>query len=449
MGPVRHFINRRFVPRTLFWRSLLIVVVPIVLLQIVLTFAFYNRHWDVVTRWLATGVAGEVALLTDLLDRSTTFQEKEQALDIVRRRTELRVSLEPGAELGEAGAVAGIDRSIFTHIDNKIIEAFDEVLDRPYLLDLRFDQPASVAVYVQLEDGVLRVVAPRRRVTSTTTGLLLSWMVGASLILAIVALYFLSLQIRPIRLLAKAVDSFGKGRDIGDFEPRGAIEVRLAARAFNAMRQRILRHMSQRTEMLAAVSHDLRTPLTRMRLDLELMGANEDPVLAGLKADVAEMTELVDAYLSFARGEGRESMEPTELGPVLTSLQERAERLGKRVELAVIGPITLPLRPIAFRRCLANLVDNACRYGQWVGISARQNESYVEIAVEDDGPGIPPKQREAALQPFTRLDDGRRLIGGLGLGLAIARDIVLGHGGELSLAESARGGLKALIRLPI
>jgi two-component system, OmpR family, osmolarity sensor histidine kinase EnvZ len=450
MGPFRHFINRTIVPRTLFWRSLLIVVLPIIVLQLVLTYAFYNRHWDTVTRWLAVGVAGEVALLGEMLEQAATPEERSQALDTVRRFTDLRLSFEPGARLTEAGEAAGLDGTFFTHIDNKIVEGFEEVLDRPFLLDLRFDHPASVAVYVEVADGVLRVVAPRKRVTSTTTGLLLIWMIGASVALALIALYFLRLQIRPIRLLAKAVDSFGKGRDIGDFTPRGAVEIRLAARAFNRMRQRILRHLSQRTDMLAAVSHDLRTPLTRMRLDLEMLGADDDPVLAGLKSDVQEMTDMVESYLAFVRDEGQERIEPTALQPVLTSLCERAERHGRRCEVTLDEPITLPLRPVAFRRCLANLVDNACRHAGWIGITAHRNGSYVEIAVEDDGPGIPDQERHSAMQPFTRLDQGRgRTGGGLGLGLAIARDIVLGHGGELTLLASQRGGLKALLKVPL
>lgn len=446
---IRRALDRAIVPRTLFGRSLLIVVVPIVLLQLVLTYAFYNRHWDTVTRWLATGVAGEVSLLAELVETAAP-ERRAEAIDLVRRHNDLKISFEPNTTLDQAAAAAGLDRTFFGHIDEKIQDAFRDQIDHPFLLDLRYEQPQSVAVYVQLDGGVLRVVAPRRRVTTTTTGLLVLWMVGASVVLAITAIALMRLQIRPIRLLAKAADSFGKGRDIGDFRPRGALEIRLAARAFNQMRQRILRHLSQRTEMLASVSHDLRTPLTRMRLELEMMGIDGDPVLEGLKADVQEMTELVDSYLSFARGEGREAIEPVALGPVLDAMRERAQRHGAAVELHVEAPITLPLRPVAFRRCLANLVDNACRHGHRIALSAGREGATVAIVIEDDGPGIPAAEREAALQPFVRLQSGRgRATGGLGLGLAIARDIALGHGGELTLGQSMMGGLKAMVRLPV
>jgi two-component system osmolarity sensor histidine kinase EnvZ len=290
---------------------------------------------------------------------------------------------------------------------------------------------------------------PRKRVTSTTTWLLLTWMIGGSLVLSAIAVYFLRLQVRPIRQLARAADSFGKGRDVGDFRPRGALEIRQAAHAFNLMRHRILRHISQRTEMLAAVSHDLRTPLTRMRLELELVGPEQDSALSGLRQDVGEMSKLVDEYLGFARGEGRESVEPTELGPILDSMRQRAERSGVTLEISMDRPVVLPLRPTAFHRCLGNLVDNACRYAHWIGISVKQKDEMVEIAVDDDGPGIPEIYREKVFEPFVRLDEqpaGENA--GTGLGLTIARDVVLSHGGELRLDQSRRGGLRAVLRMP-
>jgi two-component system osmolarity sensor histidine kinase EnvZ len=215
------------------------------------------------------------------------------------------------------------------------------------------------------------------------------------------------------------------------------------------MRERILRFMSQRTEMLAAVSHDLRTPLTRMKLELELLEPDADPVIAGLKGDVLEMEQLVEAYLAFARGEGEETIEMTPLAPILEGMQQRAERTGAKLQIAMDGPIEMPLRPLAFRRCLANLVDNACRHARSIWISARQLHEQVEIAVEDDGPGIPASSREQVFQPFVRLDTSRsRETGGLGLGLTIARDVVLSHGGQLTLDASGHGGLKAVVRLP-
>ncbi len=448
MDPVRKLLNRTIVPRSLFMRSLLIVVLPMIVLQLVLTLIFYNRYWDTVTRWLAAGVAGDVAICVELMERATTPQEQAAAIDLVRRHTDLKISFEPGGKLDAAMRETNMEPGFLAHIDNKIIEAFAEGLSKPFAIDLRPETPGRIAVYVQLSDGLLRVLSPTKRVTATTTGLLLAWMIGASVALAVVALYFMRLQVHPIRKLAQAMESFGKNRDVGDFEPRGATETRRAAVAFNMMRRRIIRHISQRTEVLAAVSHDLRTPLTRMKLELELIGG-ADQVVTGLRTDVEEMQALVESYLSFARGEGREVIEPTPLPPILEAMRERAERSGVTLEIRSEKPITLPLRPLAFRRCLANLVDNACRYARWVGITATHRGHHVEIAVEDDGPGIPHERRDAILQPFARLDRSRsRQTGGLGLGMAIARDVVLGHGGEMILGDSSRGGLKVLLRLP-
>jgi two-component system osmolarity sensor histidine kinase EnvZ len=448
MGPVREFLNRTVVPRTLFLRSLLIIVLPLIVLQILLTIVFYNRHWDTVTRWLATGVAGEVAMVGDLI-QSASPVERARVLAKARQHNDLIIRFEPGARLETVAPDGMTDRRV-THIDSKILEAFEEQLDSPFAIDLRADADDRVTIYVQTDDGVLVVRAERKRLTSTTTWLLLMWMVGGSLVLLSVAIYYMSLQVRPIRRLARAADQFGKGRDPGDFRIEGASEIRRAARAFNLMRERILRFMTQRTEMLAAVSHDLRTPLTRMKLELELLDERADPVVAGLKGDVLEMEQLVDAYLAFARGEGREAIELTPLAPILEGMQQRAERSGTRLEIDMEAAVEVPVRPLAFRRCLANLVDNACRHARSIWISARRSRDSIEISVEDDGPGIPADLRERVFQPFVRLDTSRsRSTGGLGLGLTIARDVVLGHGGDLKLDSSRHGGLRATVRLPV
>ncbi|MEK0082718.1 ATP-binding protein [Benzoatithermus flavus] len=442
---LRRLLNRLIVPRSLFWRSLLIIVVPLLILQIILTFVFYNRHWDTVTRWLAFGVAGEVAMLAEMIENAPDATERQALIEHASRNTDLTITLVPGGRLEDAVAAADINPNV-GHIDNKILESFAERLHYPFAVDLETEDPDRATVFVQIAPGLLEVVVARKRLTSTTAWLLFSWMVGGSVVLSAISIYFLRLQVRPIRQLAKAADSFGKGRDVGDFRLRGAAEIRQAAHAFNLMRHRILRHISQRTEMLAAVSHDLRTPLTRMKLELELMGTGDDPVLAGLKQDVEEMSKLVEVYLDFARGEGRESVEPTDLGPILESMRQRAERSGATLEIMLDRPIVMPLRPTAFHRCLSNLVDNACRYGRWIGISVRQKEDMVEIAVEDDGPGIPEAWREKVLEPFVRLDE--KAGEGTGLGLTIARDVVLAHGGDLKLSRSRKGGLKAILRMP-
>ncbi len=440
---------RRLLPRTLWWRAMLIVVLPLVLLQVILTVVFYNRHWDAVTSWLASGVAGEVAMAVEELEADPDPAARAAVLDRMRRHLGLAVSLDPGGRLEDMLERIGADSGFFPHIDAKIREAFEERLDLPFALDLRPGTPGRIAVYVQLPDGLLTVLAPRKRVTSTTTGILLAWMVGASLVLLALAVHFMNLQIRPLRRLVRAMDSFGKGRDVGGVPVRGPLEIRKAARAFNSMRRRIERFVQQRTEMLAAVSHDLRTPLTRMRLELELLDGADPETVRGLRRDVDVMQRIVETYLAFARGEDGEQPERIRLDRVLEELARRVPADGVRVELAPLPPLELPLRPVAIRRALANLLDNAVRHARArVRISAAREGDRFEVVIDDDGPGIPPEERERAFRPFHRLQRARGGEGASGLGLAIARDIVLAHGGDIHLLDSPLGGLRVRVELP-
>ena len=443
----------RVVPRSLFSRSLLIVILPLLILQAVLTYIFYERHWDKVTRTLAFGLAGEVGLLVELLEAARTPETQTRVLDLARKHFDFAVSLEPGADLSAAVQTDGLAPA---RLDQNLHARFQEALDRPFAIDTRTidepNEPSRIAVYVQLNDGLLRVLPLRKRVDSETTRVFIGWMFGLSLLLLALAVYFMTRQVRPILRLAWAMDKFGKGRDVGDLRVAGPTEIRRAGAAFNLMRKRILRHISQRTEMLAAVSHDLRTPLTRMKLELEMLdeGRATPGDINDLRSDVEEMTRVVDGYLDFARGEGaQESMAPVELGPYLQEIADRASTPETRIDVELERPITLPLRPIAMRRCLANLIQNAARYGSCVRVRATSNHGQVWIAIDDDGPGIPVEQRTAVFKPFYRLDASRSPeTGGVGLGLTIARDIVLGHGGDIELTDGPGGGLRVLIRLP-
>ena len=443
----------RVVPRSLFSRSLLIVILPLLILQAVLTYIFYERHWDKVTRTLAFGVAGEVGLLVELLEAAKTPETQARVLDLARKHFDFAVSLEPGADLGAAVQSGGLLAP--ARLDQKLHARFDEALNHPFAVDSRTvdapNEPSRIAVYVQLDNGLLRVLPLRKRLDSETTRVFIGWMFGLSLLLLALAVYFMTRQVRPILRLAWAMDKFGKGRDLGDLRVAGPTEIRRAGAAFNLMRKRILRHISQRTEMLAAVSHDLRTPLTRMKLELEMLGEGRATAsdINDLHADVEEMTRIVDGYLDFARGEGQEAIERVQLGPFLQEIAERASTPETQVDAEVERPITLPLRPIAMRRCLVNLMQNAARYGTCVHVRATSNHGQVWIAIDDDGPGIPQGQRDAVFKPFYRLDASRSpTTGGVGLGLTIARDIVLGHGGDIELTEASKGGLRVLIRLP-
>jgi two-component system osmolarity sensor histidine kinase EnvZ len=255
-------------------------------------------------------------------------------------------------------------------------------------------------------------------------------------------------QVRPVLRLASAAEAFGKGREMETFRPQGAREVRRAALAFIAMKTRIQRQIQQRTAMLAGVSHDLRTPLTRMRLELEMM--REDDSVRALKDDIVEMERMLNGYLAFARGEGSEKPEPRDLALLIDDAVRQARRSGAPVDYHAAGKLTIPVRPHGFLRCMTNLLENALRYGSRASVEARRKGGIIEILIDDDGPGIPEELREEVFKPFFRAEGSRNPeTGGVGLGLSIARDLVRGHGGEIVLGDSPLGGLRVQIRLPV
>ncbi|MBP2294520.1 ATP-binding protein [Azospirillum rugosum] len=432
---------KRFLPRTLFGRSLVIIVTPVILAQAVATWIFYDRHWDTMTNRLAFAVAGDIAMVISVLEHDPTPEGRNWMLANTARSTDLIVTLEPGNTLPEQRPqLRGL-------LERTLGKALDERVHRPFAINTRVAHE-WYEIRVQMPDGVLSVMSPERRLFSPTSYIFILWMVGSALVLFTVAIIFMRNQIRPIKRLAAAADALGKGRDVANFKPEGATEVRQAAAAFLKMRERIHRQITQRTEMLAGVSHDLRTPLTRMKLALDMLG--DGPEVEELMTDVAEMETMIEGYLAFARGEGTEAVAPTDLTRILNETVAGARREGAEVLLETEADMTLPLRPNAMRRCLANLLSNARRHGARIWVQAERRGASIEILVDDDGPGIPKGSREDVFKPFFRLDSSRnQATGGAGLGLTIARDVVRSHGGDVTLSDSPHGGLRVLIRLPV
>jgi two-component system osmolarity sensor histidine kinase EnvZ len=433
---------KRFLPRTLLGRSLLIIVTPLILLQVITTYSFYDSHWELVIRRLSSGLAGDIAMAMDLMRRRPGGEEQDRLLWLMRINMGLQVDFAEGEILPSTPPPKRNEL-----VDIWLRNALRERIQRPFHIGW-MPERREVRVDVLMADGVLHVVASRERLFNTRTYIFILWMVGSSLILFMVAMLFMRNQVRPLRRLAQAADSFGKGRDVPNFKPEGATEARQAAAAFNLMRGRIRRQIQQRTEMLAGVSHDLRTPLTRMKLQLAMLG--DGPEVADLKSDVAEMERMIGGYLAFARGEGVEEAVDTELSQLLGEVVGNAGRDGAVIDLHVEGRIVLPLRPEAFRRCFGNLVGNATRYGGHVWVRAARRGDAVEVTIDDDGPGIPASQYEDVFKPFYRIDPSRNpATGGVGLGLSIARDVVHRHGGEISLEQSPYGGLRVRLGLPV
>ncbi|MDP6343831.1 MAG: ATP-binding protein [Alphaproteobacteria bacterium] len=433
---------KRFLPRSLFGRAIIIIIAPVVLLQVVAAIVFFDRHLESVTRRMARSVAGDISFVTAALSRNSESLARFRILQSANRRLNLNFTL-----LAEQPLTAGPLPTGGTPIEALLIRTIDEGLELAFTIE---NQPAQkhYLIRVAFEDGTLQVLVPHNRVTAAASQVLALWTIGSSLLLLAIAILFLRNQVRPILRLAQAADRLGKGQEVEDFKPSGASEVRLAADAFLRMRDRIERQIRQRTEMLAGVSHDLRTPLTRMKLELAMLG--ETPAAAEMQADVEEMERMIEGYLAFARGADGERAVETDLTQLLEETVGDARRHGAEVDFAAEGELRARLRPQSLKRCVANLLSNAERYARRTSVEARRDGDMIEITVDDDGPGIPEAEREAVFRPFYRLEGSRNPgTGGVGLGLAIARDTVRSQGGDVTLGEAPAGGLRATVRLPV
>jgi two-component system osmolarity sensor histidine kinase EnvZ len=427
-------------PKGLYARSILIVVLPILILQAVVANVFMDRHSQVVTRRLSSALARDIGALIEVIEAYPQDARFSEITRIAEDTFGLTVSILPPSPLPEPGP-----KPFFSLVDDELSRGIRRMIDRPFWIDTLGDSD-MLEIRIALDDQVLRVFAPRERASLSNTHIFLAWLVGTSLVLITIALLFLRNQIKPILTLAHAAERFGKGRPVADFHPRGAREVRQAAQAFIEMRERIERQIEQRTTMLSGVSHDLRTVLTRFRLELEMLG--DTPDTRALRADVDEMSRMLEDYLAFAQGDAGEAAERVDLPALLDEIAENARRTGDTVETAFEGEPQALLRALGFRRCLANLVGNAAKHADRIAVKARHADGWLTVTVDDDGPGIPPAEREAVFRPFYRLDSGRNVDGGSGLGLAISRDIAMSHGGDVILADSPLGGLRAIVQIP-
>ena len=433
---------KRYLPQRLLGRSILIIVLPVVLMQGAVTWAFFEAHWQTVTRQLSEGLASDVAWDLASYEASPTPVTLAQIAERAERTQSLSIVLQPGADMP-----VGRRDSLLPQFDDALRQALGDRLETDYWVDTT-RYPAYVDIRVKASDGVFRIIAPRDRAFPARGYTFVIWLTGATLLLTTIALLFIRNQVRAIERLAEAAGAFGRGVEAPTFKPHGAREVRQAAAAFIAMKERIQRHIDQRTALLASVSHDLRTPLTRLKLELALSKPSRQ--VAAMKRDLDEMEHMIDEYLAFARGQGGEAVEWVGLRGLIDEVSEGAERAGAQVHVTADPSLAASVRPNAFKRALSNLVMNAAVHGEHVTVFARVGANGgVEILIDDDGPGIPPDRYEEAFKPFSRLDESRNQnLKGVGLGLAIARDVARGHGGDVTLDKSPLGGLRAVVRLP-
>lgn len=428
-------------PKGLYWRTLLIIVAPAALLQLIITIIFLDDHWQATSKRMSQGVAADTALLIQLYELDPTPENLAHLQALAQSPLRLELELQPGAPLELPRC-----RPYGSTLDRLFTRALTRDLQREVWYDSTC--PGSrVIIRVPTQEGVFQVKAFRDRVQARSGPLFVAWITGATLFLVIASIIFIRNQVRPIEQLSDAMERFGRGEDAGHFRVRGAREVRAAALAFFDMRQRIRRHIEQRSQLLAGVSHDLRTPLTRLKLQLALLPPS--PEIEDAKRDLAEMQETLDEYLAFAKGIADEAPDQVDLVRLVEELVADTQRSGVSIALESTGPALTPGRARALRRCLANLIDNAAAHGDQVRVAIVGDDEAYAIAVDDNGPGISPDLYEEAFRPFSRLDETRsRNQKGVGLGLAIARDVARSHGGDIILSQSPLGGLRATLRLP-
>ena len=441
---------KRLLPETLFFRSLLILITPIFLIQIILTIVFFDRHWSRMTSRLSYAVAGEISLVVHYIDHSENQADVEKIIDLLSQKLDLLITHDDGEQLQTNGLEPEpVFISWETTIKKTLSYELNKVLDTLYTVKVDFSEK-WVDVRVQTSKGVLNAAIPQRRLFSTTTYIFLLWVFGASTVLLIIAVLFMRNQIRPIRRLSIAAEHFGKGRNVQNFKIEGAREVRQAGQAFLDMKTRIQRQISQRTDMLAGVSHDLRTPLTRLKLQISMMG--DSPDIYEMKKDINDMEKMIEGYLSFVRGEGREKSKQVKISDVIREVTISAKRQGCDVDMELNDiQNTVTLRLSAFKRCLLNIISNAIKHANHIWITLeKRSKSEVEIIIEDNGIGIEEDKYEEVFRPFYRVDSSRNVdTAGVGLGLPIAMDIVHAHGGEIWLDKSKHGGLAVHITLPV
>lgn len=424
-------------------RCLLIIITPTILIQLIAAYIFLDRHWASMSRNLTAAIAGEVASVVKIYETTPT-EQANQIFGVTSYYMGVGIRVLPKTDF--------LPNEVYASTTLEMLaSAMKTRFFYPFSLHYNKWLYSDVRLLIGLPEANMEIIIPSKRLENPTTYIFLMWMIGSALVLLAVAILFLKNQIRAIQRLAVAADKFGKGQDLKSFRPSGALEVRKTATALIQMKERIARQVAQRTEMLAAISHDLRTPLTRMKLQLALLAKKNQEPVAQLEEDILEMEKMVESYLLFAKGEGTEKPVQVQWSALISKWVKEYDLHGHSIQLIEQDEGYIAIRYSAFKRAFTNIVNNALRYGDAIRVTTRYDTAKATVIVEDNGPGIPPEKRDDAFRPFVRLDSSRNPeTGGNGLGLTIARDIVLGHGGEISLGHSAAlGGLKVTITLPV
>ena len=423
-------------PKGLYSRSLLIIIIPVVVLQGILTFVFLDRHWQLVTRKLSSAVASEITIFVDVAPSLGL----NKIIELSKKFYDAEVNYIPNQKISN-----DLPKPI-NLVESTLSKELSKTIRDNFWVDAHTYEK-RVIVQIEKKEGIYEFIIPRRNVYATNSHIFLVWMVISSLLLVSVAIIFMRQQIKPIEKLSKAAQQFGLGKKMENFKPSGATEVRRAAEAYLKMQERIEKFIEQRTLMLAGVSHDLRTPLTRLKLQLEML--SDDKTNIELLSDVNEMQKMLENYLDFAEDVTREKAIKTDLKQMIKEIINSESIENKVIEFNVKNdkPIFFECRAIAMKRCITNLLNNACSYGDDIKVALEKKKDVIDISIEDNGPGIDKIDYDKAIKPFIRLDSSRNQnIPGSGLGLSISQDITSNHGGKLIMSRSNLGGLKVQLK---
>lgn len=454
---------KKFIPRSLYGRFLLIIVVPVLIVQLVSIYVFYYSHLDVISKHMARSVVAEMNFIT----RKASEPEYEKLLQDFSSNVGLNFSFQENKRLRKKKIADSSWRKskIYDYV-NPLIDPYNRLKSelegnhlKPYEIYESPENDDIIIVKIQTRQGLLSFYVPVKRITSSSAYVFTFWMILTAFITSLISILFLRNQIRSIRNLSAAAEKFGRGHDAPDIKPSGSKEIRSLSISFIKMKERVVRQITQRTDMLSAVSHDLRTPLTRMKLQLEMMPDSEEK--EDLKSDISDMEKLVDEYLDFARSDDKEKINMVKIKKfleekVINYYAKMNRQIGNFIE--VEDDLEIPVKRLALKRALMNLVNNAFNHAQHVNLSASLSKKNLMITIDDDGPGIPVAERNNVFKPFYRIDNSRNLdkkiaketnSGGSGLGLAIAMDAITSHGGRIKLSDSPLGGLRVLIYIPI
>jgi len=443
------YLRLKIFPQTLFFRTMLLIFIPLIVVQVVSIIAFFDGSWGRVGKRLSSNLTSNMAFDMQLAQRAPQNMDELQKLS----HDLFDMDFQYYSNEDKHEVIVNARRS------NKLVTGFlEEALKREFPNDIATvymekDSP-NLVVYVDTEEGLYEFTTPSKNIFSTSIFGFVAWMVGTSMLLFLVAVLFLRIQVRSIADMAQAAEDFGKGIDNKKFKPYGSSEVRKAGIAFIKMKERIQRQISERTQMLAGVSHDLRTPLTRMKLQLAMLPDNQKN--NGLDKeeflqDVSEMEKMLNGYLAFVSGEGGEQASFVDMNEMILSILNKFRNSQALIRYTTNDQVSaIQGREQALKRAITNIIGNAFNYGNTVAVTLESNNNKLEITVDDDGPGIPPDKREEVFKAFYRIEDSRnKETGGIGLGLSIAKDVVTSHGGKIELMDSPIGGLRVLISIPL